>query len=506
MSYGKYGFKNNGGPNIDSFAGRAWNDPWFALGELLAKGYNKNYDERGIRESEKYVLEKLSPAPNTDDMMTALDAVENRYKTEGFNMLGTNDPAQIQAKAENLGQDTPQNRAAYGAGILNNTANFQDDSAFSKFARADIANRSAQIGALKAVGQTPMSQGEALQIAFDKNATAQKAVQKSPEVFDANKYLDQMQIDLRKQGRPQHQIDAALKTAEGKARTMQQDSYEQKVKALSAEIKMLNPASPEYQQKIVEIAKYSPAAANLYGNNVITGKDIWNSDQASKKIREQYDYEQAGADANVVRAKTLATHTAGLRPPANAKIDTTVYDIAMKNIEYEDKLKANNQDYQYSETYHMQKSYVNTFLEEAMFGADKPQPKQEINLNDYEQSVNYFSNYAAKYGKSAAMEVFKDQYGDGNEFTNQIASAAGLAPKAQKPQPVLDKLINDTEKVINEKAKNPERRYGLTYAEWCAKPIEWRMANPWVENPVGGVANMIKNSTAPKYTRIDSLN
>lgn len=107
MSYGKYGFKKmgNSGSAADEMAVR---DPWFALGQLVAQNWSKNYEDRGLQKAvAEYGVDSLLPketAPTQDqiaaadevirggDKMATTDAINAGAPTEAFGVKNYMDP------------------------------------------------------------------------------------------------------------------------------------------------------------------------------------------------------------------------------------------------------------------------------------------------------------------------------------------------------------------------------------------------------------------------------
>ena len=100
MSYGKYGFKKmgNSGSAADEMAVR---DPWFALGQLVAQNWSKNYEDRGLQKAvAEYGVDSLLPketAP-TQDQIAAADEV-----IRGGDKMATTDAINAGAPAEAFG-------------------------------------------------------------------------------------------------------------------------------------------------------------------------------------------------------------------------------------------------------------------------------------------------------------------------------------------------------------------------------------------------------------------
>lgn len=98
MSYGKYGFKKTGGSS--SAEEMALNDPMFALGQLIAQNWSKNYEDRGIKKAvDEYGVDSLfaeNTTPTKDQIQAASDVVSENQKIAGTNNAIAGVPTGVQ--------------------------------------------------------------------------------------------------------------------------------------------------------------------------------------------------------------------------------------------------------------------------------------------------------------------------------------------------------------------------------------------------------------------------
>ena len=313
MAYGKYRVNP---AHFNQFRNMAYNDPMFALGELIGHGYMQNYEDRGVRKA----LEKVEAqygdgnAPSANDMSQALDTVQNRYQQEAKNTLGlgglspTMDRDKVQAVKQSLGVQDPKGQAMFATSALNDPNTFQGDSEFNKRMRAEAQQRQAEMEALKTIGAVPMTNLEVgnrildqyagkLQAVRDPQTGAVTGLAKTPGAadlaeqaynkrmadFSAKDEMSKILAQMEKDGRSPEQIARVTAIMEGKLQSMQDKAYEKRAADIMGNLANISYDDPRYQQAIVELAKYDPAAAKVYAGNVVTGRDKWNQEQQLAK-------------------------------------------------------------------------------------------------------------------------------------------------------------------------------------------------------------------------------
>lgn len=313
MAYDKYRINP---AYLNQFRGIAYNDPWFALGELIVRGYNKAYEDRGTRKA----IEKIEAqygtgeAPSQNDMSQALDVVQQRYNQGARDTLGlgglspTMDRDKVQAVKQSLGVQDTKGQAMFAMSPLNDPNKFQGDSEFNKRMRAEAQQKQAQMDALKTIGAVPMTNVEIgnrvldqyagrLEAQRDPQTGATTGVIKTPGVLDLaeqayNKRMadfsakDEMAnivLQMERDGRSPEQIARVKEAMEGKLQSMQDKYYAKRAGDIMGSLNGLSYDDPKYQQAIVELAKYDPAAAKVYAGNVVTGRDKWNLEQQIAK-------------------------------------------------------------------------------------------------------------------------------------------------------------------------------------------------------------------------------
>jgi len=149
----------NRGYYTDIAKNAAVNDPMFALGQLIAANWNKNYEDRGIRKAQQGIDSALSgnPNPNTNELNTALDEVAKQKQAQNYATLGTNSPLDISTMVDTQGLNTPMGIARYNNSYLNDPNNFLDSDEFSQIQRNNASTAQDRMQALKDLGYVPQT-------------------------------------------------------------------------------------------------------------------------------------------------------------------------------------------------------------------------------------------------------------------------------------------------------------------------------------------------------------
>ena len=313
---------------LNQFRNVAYNDPWFALGELLGQGYMKRYEDRGTRKALEKVQAQYGDgsAPSTNDMSQALDTVQNRYQQDAKNTLGLGglspqmDREKVQAKKTALGVQNPMGQAMFSMNPMNDPNAFQGESEFNKRMRAEAQQRQDEMNALKTIGAVPMTNYEAGNRILDQyagnleavrdpqsgmvtgltrnqgaNELAQQAYNSRMANFNAKDEMANIVAQMEMDGRTPEQI-ARVKAVWGdKLQRMQDDAYKARANDIVSGLGNLQYDSPEYHQNIAELAKFDPTMAQVMGNY---GRAMWDrsnkladEDRAVQKNIDKYRIE-----------------------------------------------------------------------------------------------------------------------------------------------------------------------------------------------------------------------
>ena len=462
--------KSYGQPDFSNFTNIAYNDPWFAVGMLMAQNWNKNYDERGIKKGTEQVLEGMGNSPTKNELNTALDSVSERYKHEAINNLSENKLTSLSALNEKYGSNnTPQERALSNISALNNIDNFKDESAFSKLNLENIAAQNRKNESLKQLGFIPTSQDEkAMSIAkqqAEARGIAQAAAEQRQSTFNADEYMANTRLNLIKQGLPQNQIEEIMKNIAPKAQLMQKNINEQKTTDMARELLNVSPEDPEYQTKIIELAKVNPSAADFMSKNVVNGRDIWGNNADIARQQRAFEYQQQASNNQLSRTKNLNQFNRDLQMETNKKsveqkyrmaremlglndADAKVFALGLKksdsnNVDKEaaenfklatkivdDLAKKTEQDpnYKPTEIEKIGTAYYNAHAKNRLIGNNK-----QVDFNNYNDVISYGTSLLKRYEPAQIAVALRKQMGD-TDFSNKIIKDLNLEKAADDNQ------------------------------------------------------------------------
>lgn len=302
MSYGKYGFKNSkyyGQPDFSNMASIAYTDPDFALGLLLAKGYNKQYDDRGVRKAQEAMIGNLGEA-TADDRNKALDD----YIANGGGMdfdLATANKALEEYKSGNIptgsigmsaGPAVP-NTVSAGGGTIS-LDDLYKDMPSGKITSAADQEKINELADMYAKIKNPAN---------------------NPD-FSSEQWAAEQRRKQRALGRPDYQIDEALAAVLPQAQDKEKKSKQAYADQLMGLLSGYNPKEgydPKMMQYLAELGRYDSTAAALWAKNVPTGGDEYRNTKLSENQERQFAYGQKAADNQLGRAKDLGQFNSVLK-------------------------------------------------------------------------------------------------------------------------------------------------------------------------------------------------
>lgn len=302
MSYGKYGRKRiYGQPDFNNIGSVAYNDPEFALGMLLAQGWNKQYDDRGVRKAQEAMQESLSGEASAEDRNKALDDYIANGGGSAFDIGAANKVlAQYEAglaPAGSLGMSAGQAEVPNTLSVGGNTTSIDElykgmpsgkvTSAADQEKISELANMYAQI----------------------------KNPANNPD-FSSEQWAAEQRLKQRAQGRPDYQIDKALEAmlpqAQDKAKLAKQ-SYANQLMGNLSNYNPKNGYDPEAIKNLVELGRYDPTGAAVYANNIVTGGDEYRNKNVIEGQERQFTHGQKAADNQLERAKNLGQFNSDLK-------------------------------------------------------------------------------------------------------------------------------------------------------------------------------------------------
>ena len=124
--------------------------------------------------------------------------------------------------------------------------------------------------------------------------------------FDKTKWLMQQRMAMLKDGFDEDRIAKTMSTLE-----MMADSYDQKVKDHNTQLDLkdlltADPTTAQFQEKIVQLSKDNPEAANLFLKNAVFYPTLWENEQWYKKSDHQFAQKEKFAKDNLQNTKDLA--------------------------------------------------------------------------------------------------------------------------------------------------------------------------------------------------------
>lgn len=301
MSYGKYGMKKiYGQPDFSNMASIAYSDPTFALGMLLAKGYNKQYDDRGVRKAQEEMMGDLGAATAEDRNKALEDYLANGGGMD-FDMAAAN-KALDEYKAGNVpagsfGMSAGQAEAPNTLSAGGNTMSIDElykgmpsgkvTSAADQEKISELANMYAQI----------------------------KNPANNPD-FSSDQWAADQRLKQRALGRPDYQIDEALAAVLPQAQDKEKLSKQAYADQLMGLLSGYNPKEgydPKMMQYLSELGRYDSTAAALWAKNIPTGGDEYRNKNVIEGQERQFEYGQKAADNQLGRAKDLGQFNSDLK-------------------------------------------------------------------------------------------------------------------------------------------------------------------------------------------------
>lgn len=124
--------------------------------------------------------------------------------------------------------------------------------------------------------------------------------------FDKTKWLMQQRLAMLKDGFDEDRIAKTMSTLE-----MMADSYEAKVNEHNTQLDLkdlltADPTTAQFQEKIVQLSKDNPEAANLFLKNAVFYPTLWENEQWYKKNDHQFAQKEKFAKENLQNTKNLA--------------------------------------------------------------------------------------------------------------------------------------------------------------------------------------------------------
>ena len=424
MSYGKYGMKKiYGQPDFSNMASIAYSDPTFALGMLLAKGYNKQYDDRGVRKAQEEMMGDLGAATAEDRNKALEDYLANGGGMD-FDMAAAN-KALDEYKAGNVpagsfGMSAGQAEAPNTLSAGGNTMSIDElykgmpsgkvTSAADQEKISELANMYAQI----------------------------KNPANNPD-FSSEQWAADQRLKQRALGRPDYQIDEALEAVLPQAQDKEKLSKQAYADQLMGLLSGYNPKEgydPKMMQYLSELGRYDSTAAALWAKNIPTGGDEYRNKNVIEGQERQFEYGQKAADNQLGRTKDLGQFNSDLK---SAEIQRAMQQkIANVKAAFPDASPEQILKYVFSSgkgglqtgPTTQQISAAKTILEEKRKFFEDPQNQGKV-YPYQEQADAAMSILAGAMGSNGLSQGF-----DKNNYYHCISSAQYLLDMGYKPEEV----------------------------------------------------------------------
>lgn len=407
-------------PNLDTNAFRqaAMKDPQFAWGELLGNAlsgmYAQNYNNRGINKAVDKALETYGINPATNDQ-AALQQVQQNMLQQGNGSIGVGDMDALNNVRQNMGLGAIPPAVSVG------DAQPQDPQQIT-----------AQLAQMPGAG-----------------IMAQENDARSIGNFDMNTALANARRQMIKDGRTPYQIEMAMEQLQPHFQKMQDDNYRLQAERIMAELGATDEngkrllSDNEYKQRIVDLATQygdiGKAAANVYGRDIVTGRELWNAQQQEAKENRRMNNMVAlkGMDAArqiaVARERAKLYGNAGGNPRglfgsrtngANAKspLDSAEFKYIDSAVNKIAEIPEEERTPEQKKFYNQFKGLRDQVFAQSVgnqFGYHTPEERGTnastqtgFNPNNYDQAVPYFREFAKRgnFRKEDIAKYIRQKY------------------------------------------------------------------------------------------------
>lgn len=417
MAYKKV-YDNNpyhvGNIDVNAFRKVAMKDPKFALGEIigsaLAGAYANNYNNRGINKAVDKALAEYQ-TPGTGEQQAALQQVQQNGIGAGL----TPDMDALNNVRQNMGLGAVQPAVSVG----------------------DVPPQDPQQMAAM-LAQMP---GAAI--------VAKENEARNLGNFDANTALMKARQQMMRDGRTPYQIEMALEQLQPHFQKMQDDNYRLQAERIMAELGATDEngkrllSDNEYKQRIVDLATQygdiGKAAANVYGRDIVTGRELWNAQQQEAKENRRMNNMVAlkGMDAArqiaVARERAKLYGNAGGNPRglfgsrtngANAKspLDSAEFKYIDSAVNKIAEIPEEERTPEQKKFYNQFKGLRDQVFAQSVgnqFGYHTPEERGTnastqtgFNPNNYDQAVPYFREFAKRgnFRKEDIAKYIRQKY------------------------------------------------------------------------------------------------
>ena len=359
--------------NVQQLRQIAMKDPWFAAGDVigsaLAGAYANNYNNRGISKAVDKALAEYQ-TPSAADEQAALQQVQQQMLQPGNGSIGVgmSDMDALANVRQNYGLDPmPNVGASIPAGGMptenplaqslkaasdqkreDRIQQNSNPSAYNEAMRVNAVRQQVSNAALPAKTIEQLAQMPGAAIIARENAA------RSLNNFNAEEALMRAQQQMLKDGRTPYQIEQAMQILNPHFQKMQDDAYKIGAEKIMAELGATDDkgnrvlSDPEYKQRIVDLATQygdiGKAAANVYGRDIVSGREQWNAQQqndrearrmAAQMARDnqRYQAQQENTRLRGLYGYGRGTGRTGIAGTGISKDDAKWAEDTIKNLE-----------------------------------------------------------------------------------------------------------------------------------------------------------------------------
>ena len=295
----------------NAFRQIAAKNPGFAIGEFIGDILARNYNSRGINKAVNKALEDYGTGGSLADQQAALQKVKQGMAQQQGNGTGNSVMSEMEALnnvRQNLGLDNQQAQPAISVGV----APQQNPQELAALVAAPQAQPETQEQAIARLAQMPGA-----------DIMAQENAARNMGNFDMNTALANARQQMIKDGRTPYQIEQAMQILNPHFQKMQDDAYKIGAEKIMAELGATDDkgnrvlSDPEYKQRIVDLATQygdiGKAAANLYGKDIISGRELWGAQQQEAKENRMLNRQLAQEDRRFNRQLAIADRNNSVR-------------------------------------------------------------------------------------------------------------------------------------------------------------------------------------------------
>ena len=282
-----------------NIAQMAYQDPYFALGNMIGRYIANSYEERGKQKLDQSLR-------NPDGSLKWGDEPQQNQQGTQFNpndfsfLRGDNNQGTEETQQQNLFQkyENPQPVTVSPMSVLNSMDNTGTDGSLTPGVRKAMERI---IGTNTTVGtNTPPP--------IDDTTAAMQSYGTTPtKPFSVQDWEAKVWAEGRRQGRPDSQIQAVIDGMKPQAQAMEKKYTDENSSRLIDQITALDPTKQEnygtIMNNLMELERLDPDRAKIMLNSLPTGRNFYNTNVQNQQIDQKFQDSMKMAAQNL--ANTL---------------------------------------------------------------------------------------------------------------------------------------------------------------------------------------------------------